>query len=70
MKQLLDGILCCLIGYILGNFCPAYLFGKIKGYDIRKEGSGNVGAPRMRADLPPMHAKRPVCTKRYLMKFP
>lgn len=44
MKQLLDGILCCLIGYILGNFCPAYLFGKIKGYDIRKEGSGNVGA--------------------------
>ncbi len=38
------GILCCLIGYLLGNISPAYLFGKRKGYDIRNEGSGNVGA--------------------------
>ena len=37
-------IVCCLIGYLLGNFSPAYLFGRLKGYDIRKEGSGNVGA--------------------------
>lgn len=35
---------CILFGYLLGNFSPAYLFGKTKGYDIRKEGSGNVGA--------------------------
>ena len=35
---------CVLIGYLLGNISPAYLFGKTKGYDIRKEGSGNVGA--------------------------
>lgn len=35
---------CILIGYMFGNFSPAYLFGKTKGYDIREEGSGNVGA--------------------------
>ena len=37
-------LLCCLIGYAFGNFSPAYLFGRTKGYDIRQEGSGNVGA--------------------------
>lgn len=42
--QVMNAMLCCLIGYLLGNFSPAYLFGKSKGYDIRKEGSGNAGA--------------------------
>lgn len=37
-------IICCLIGYLLGNFSPAYLFGRSKGYDVRKDGSGNAGA--------------------------
>lgn len=37
-------VTCSLIGYLLGNFSPAYLFGRMKGYDIREEGSGNVGA--------------------------
>ena len=35
---------CILLGYLLGNLSPAFLFGKTKGYDIREEGSGNVGA--------------------------
>lgn len=35
---------CILIGYAFGNFSPAYLFGRTKGYDIREEGSGNAGA--------------------------
>ena len=35
---------CCLLGYALGNFSPSYLLGRIAGYDIRKEGSGNAGA--------------------------
>ena len=39
-----NALVCMLIGYLLGNFSPAYLFGKTKGYDIRKEGSGNAGA--------------------------
>ena len=37
-------LLCSLIGYLIGNFSPAFLFGKKKGYDMRKEGSGNLGA--------------------------
>ncbi len=41
---ILKGMACILIGYLFGNFSPAFLFGKTKGYDIREEGSGNVGA--------------------------
>ena len=37
-------LLCCLIGYALGNFSPSYILGRRKGYDIREEGSGNAGA--------------------------
>lgn len=37
-------ILCILLGYLLGNFSPAFLIGKKRGYDARKDGSGNVGA--------------------------
>lgn len=37
-------LLCCVIGYLLGNFSPAFLIGKRRGYDVRKDGSGNVGA--------------------------
>ena len=36
--------ICVLIGYLLGNISPAYFFGKTRGYDMREEGSGNVGA--------------------------
>lgn len=39
-----QGLLCCLIGYSLGDFSPAYLLGRTAGYDMRKEGSGNAGA--------------------------
>ncbi len=35
---------CCIIGYLLGNINPAFLFAKLKGYDPRVDGSGNAGA--------------------------
>ena len=35
---------CLLIGYLLGSFSPSFLLGRLKGYDIRKSGSGNAGA--------------------------
>ena len=35
---------CCIIGYLLGNINPAFLFAKRKGYDPRVDGSGNAGA--------------------------
>ena len=35
---------CCVIGYLLGNINPAFLFARRKGYDPRVDGSGNAGA--------------------------
>lgn len=32
------------VGYAIGNFNPSYLIGKMKGYDVRKSGTGNAGA--------------------------
>ena len=37
-------ILCAVLGYLLGTVNPAYLFGRLHGFDIRKYGSGNAGA--------------------------
>ncbi len=34
----------CLIGYLCGSFSFALLLGRLRGVDIRKAGSGNVGA--------------------------
>lgn len=32
-----------LIGYAVGTVNPSYIIGKLKGFDIRKAGSGNAG---------------------------
>ena len=37
-------IACVLIGYVVGGINPAYIIGRLKGFDIRKRGSGNAGA--------------------------
>lgn len=36
-------ILCLIIGYVFGLFQTSYIYGKIKGIDIREHGSGNAG---------------------------
>lgn len=36
--------LCLIYGYLIGTLNPAYLFGRLRGIDIRKGGSGNAGA--------------------------
>lgn len=33
-----------MAGYVIGTINPAFFFGKIRGIDIKKEGSGNAGA--------------------------
>lgn len=38
-----ERILCVVIGYVFGLFQTAYIYGRIKGIDIRKHGSGNAG---------------------------
>jgi len=32
------------VGYLLGSIPSAYLIGRIRGFDVRRQGSGNVGA--------------------------
>ena len=36
--------LCAVIAYLLGSINTAIILSKLKGKDIRKEGSGNAGA--------------------------
>lgn len=36
-------VLVLVIGYIFGNFQTAFIYGKMKGIDIREHGSGNAG---------------------------
>ena len=40
----MDSILCGMMGYLLGSINPAYIFGRLRGFDIRRRGSGNAGA--------------------------
>ena len=40
----MNAVLCSLMGYLVGTINPAYIFGKIKGFDIRNRGSRNAGA--------------------------
>mgnify|MGYP000013602912 FL=1 len=36
-------IICLLIGYAFGLFQTSYIYGRMKGIDIREHGSGNAG---------------------------
>jgi acyl phosphate:glycerol-3-phosphate acyltransferase len=45
--QLITFILGPIIGYLLGSIPFAFILGKLKGVDIRKVGSGNVGATNL-----------------------
>lgn len=37
-------LICILVGYLVGTINPSYIISRIKGFDIRKRGSGNAGA--------------------------
>ena len=37
-------IVCALSAYLVGCINPAYIIGRLRGLDVRKEGSGNAGA--------------------------
>lgn len=41
---MLTRVLCLVIGYAFGLFQTSYIYGKMKGIDIRSHGSGNAGA--------------------------
>lgn len=40
----LSGILFCVLNFLSGSIPFGFLYGLIRGVDIRKEGSGNIGA--------------------------
>lgn len=40
----MNRLYCVLIGYCIGMIQIAYIYGKIKGVDLRKQGSGNLGS--------------------------
>ena len=44
MPILVQIVLCVLFGYLIGNINPSYIIGRMRGFDIRKKGSGNAGA--------------------------
>jgi len=44
MNESVRWIILILVAYVLGSIPFAYLFGRMKGIDIRQHGSGNVGA--------------------------
>jgi len=37
-------LICSSIGYLFGSFPPGYFAGRLAGVDVRREGSGNIGA--------------------------
>ena len=39
-----ERLICIIIGYIFGLFQTSYIYGKMKGIDIREHGSGNAGS--------------------------
>lgn len=39
----MERVICLAIGYVLGLFQTAYIYGKLHGIDIRNYGSGNAG---------------------------
>lgn len=43
MQVDLYDVLAILAAYLIGNISPAIILGKIRGVDIKKEGSGNAG---------------------------
>lgn len=43
-NNLFIAITCATMGYLIGCINPAYIISRIKGFDIREEGSGNAGA--------------------------
>lgn len=41
---MMEVFFCAAMGYVMGMFNPAYIFGRLHGFDIRSFGSKNAGA--------------------------
>lgn len=47
----MERLICIVIGYVFGLFQTAFIYGKIKGIDIREYGSGNAGTTNVMRTL-------------------
>ena len=43
----MERIICIVIGYLFGLFQTSYIYGRVRGIDIRDHGSGNAGTTNM-----------------------
>ena len=43
----MERLICLAIGYCFGLIQTAMIYGRLKGFDIRKQGSGNAGTTNM-----------------------
>lgn len=43
----MERLICIVIGYAFGLFQTSYIYGKLRGIDIRQHGSGNAGTTNM-----------------------
>ena len=44
MSKIIPILICIIVGYLIGGINPAYIISRLRGFDIRKRGSGNAGA--------------------------
>ena len=56
INKMFNIILVMIIGYLIGSIPFGFLAGKVKGIDIRKVGSGNIGATNIYRNLGPVPA--------------
>ena len=42
--KILRAMICCLLGYLVGTINPSYIISRLRGFDIREQGSHNAGA--------------------------
>lgn len=50
---MVERLVCMIIGYVCGMFQTSYLYGRLKGIDIREYGSGNAGTTNALRTLGP-----------------
>lgn len=57
----MDTVLAITLGYLVGSVPFAYLLARRRGIDLRREGSGNVGAANVLRTTGPLEAATAVC---------
>ena len=54
--EIVIGIIIIVVGYLVGSINPGFIFGKLKGIDIREEGTRNAGTANVFRVLGPYYA--------------